>query len=411
MSRAPASGAAPVERAGPLTGLTVVEFAGLGPAPFAAMMLADQGARVIRIDRPAPPRSAAARPAAAQEGAAGMAALAERRNDLLARGRESIALDLKRPAAREVALRLVERADVLVEGFRPGVMESLGLGPEVCLARRPSLVYARVTGWGQSGPLARVAGHDINFTALSGALHTATRRGQPPTPVPGYIGDFGGGGMLAAFGIVSAVLAVRQGAPGQVIDAAISDGAALLGVLMQGWRSAGLWSDEAGSNNGDGGAPFYDAYECADGKFISIAAMEPPFYALLREKCGLTDADFDAQWDSRRWPAQKTRVAEVFRRRTRAEWCALLEGSDVCFAPVLDFGEAPLHPHHQARGTFVTVDGRTQAAPAPRFSATPAAACPAVRPLAADTLQLLGELGYDDAACAQLVAEGSAWHG
>ncbi|MFO1325765.1 MAG: CaiB/BaiF CoA-transferase family protein [Rubrivivax sp.] len=381
-------------RRGPLAHLTVVEFAGLGPAPFAAMMLADHGARVIRIDRPA--RASAA--------GGGMAALTARRSDVLARGRESIALDLKQPAAREVALRLVERADALVEGFRPGVMESLGLGPQDCLARRPSLVYARATGWGQTGPLAQVAGHDINYTALSGALHSSTRQGGVPTPTPGLIGDFGGGGLLAAFGVLAALAHAQRTGEGQVVDVAASEGSALLAALVYGWRSAGLWSDEAGTHSGDGGAPFYDAYACADGRFISIGAMEPAFYALLRETCGFEAPEFDAQWDTRQWPALKQRVAAVFRTRTRAQWCELLEGSDVCFAPVLDLDEAPRHAHHRARGAFATVDGITQPSPAPRFSASPPAPCQPVRPLAADTRTLLAELGYDGAAIDTLLA-------
>ncbi|MBB3178520.1 CaiB/BaiF CoA-transferase family protein [Variovorax sp. Sphag1AA] len=370
-------------RKGPLAHLTVVEFAGLGPAPFAGMMLADQGARVIRIDRP-PSKS----------GGGGMAALTARRSDVLSRGRESIALDLKQEAGREVALRLIEQADVLIEGFRPGVMESLGLGPDECLRRRPSLVYGRVTGWGQDGPLAQAAGHDINYVALSGALHSTARQGQPPTLTPGLTGDFGGGGMLLAFGVLAAAAHAQQTSEGQVVDAAICDGSALLASLVYGWRSAGLWNAEAGTNNGDGGAHFYDTYACADGKYVSVGAMEPQFYALLREKCGLQEPAFDAQWDATKWPQLKERLAQVFRGRTRAEWCALLEGSDACFAPVLDLDEAPIHPHNLARHTFAQVDGITQPAPAPRFSGTPAADCQPVRPVAADSRSLLAELGY-----------------
>lgn len=383
--------------AGPLSHLTVVEFAGLGPAPFAGMMLADQGARVIRIDRP--PKKGG------QAGGKGegMGALTARHSDVLSRGRESIALDLKQPAAREVALRLIAQADVLIEGFRPGVMESLGLGPEVCLQRRPSLVYGRVTGWGQTGPLAQAAGHDINYIALSGALHSTARRGAPPTPTPGLIGDFGGGGMLLAFGVLAAVSHAQVSGKGQVVDAAITEGSALLTALIQGWRSCGLWNTEAGSNNGDGGAHFYDVYACADGKYISVGAMEPQFYALLREKCGLQAAAFDAQWNPQQWPALKTQVAEVFRQKTQAQWCALLEGTDACFAPVLDLDEAPEHPHNQARGSFASVNGIRQPAPAPRFSRTPAAACQPVREVAADTRALLAELGYDDTSIAHLM--------
>jgi alpha-methylacyl-CoA racemase len=377
---------------GPLSHLTVIEFAALGPAPFAGMMLADQGARVIRIDRPVKP---------SKKG--GMAALTARKSDVLSRGRESIALDLKSPEAKEIALRLIEKADVLIEGFRPGVMESLGLGPDVCLKRKPSLVYGRVTGWGQTGPLAQAAGHDINYIALTGALHSTARAAQPPTPTPGLIGDFGGGGMLLAYGVLAAVLHAKHYGQGQVVDAAITDGSALLTALIQGWRSCGLWNDEAGTNNGDGGAHFYDVYACADGKYISIGAMEPQFYALLREKCGLTSAEFDVQWDPKLWPDLKLRIADVIRNKTQKQWCDLLEASDVCFAPVLSLDEAPLHPHNQARGTFVKVNGITQPAPAPRFSATPSMACQPVAAVGQNTQSLLVEIGYEDAQISKLL--------
>ena len=370
-------------RAGPLSHLTVVEFAGLGPAPFAGMMLADQGARVIRIDRPGS-RSAKG---------GGMDALTARNSDVLSRGRESICLDLKRPESVEVALRLIDKADVLIEGFRPGVMESLGLGPDACLVRRPSLVYGRVTGWGQTGPLSSAAGHDINYIALSGALHSTARRGESPIPTPGLIGDFGGGGMLLAFGVLAAVSHAQRTGQGQVVDAAITEGSALLASLIYGWRGAGLWNAEAGTNNGDGGAHFYDTYACADGRHISIGSMEPQFYALLREKCGLDDPEFAEQWNAAQWPALKKRVAGVFLQRSRQQWCDLLEGTDVCFAPVLSLDEAPHHPHHRARGAFAQVNGITQPAPAPRFSATPAAACQPVREVGADSERLLAELG------------------
>jgi len=367
--------------AGPLCHLTVVEFAGLGPAPFAAMMLADHGARVIRIDRPVKPIQPS-----------GMGALTARKSDVLSRGRESIALDLKRPEGKQVALDLIARADILIEGFRPGVMESLGLGPEVCLSLNPSLVYGRVTGWGQTGPLAHAAGHDINYQALSGALHSTSRAGEPPTVTPGLVGDFGGGGMLMAFGALAALAHAQKTGVGQVVDAAITDGAALLTALIQGWHSAGLWSNEAGTNNGDGGAHFYNTYKCSDGKYISIGPMEPQFYALLREKCDLQDPAFDPQWDALQWPALKERLAGVFSGKTRDKWCELLEGTDVCFAPVLDLDEAPRHPHNTARNTFVTVDGITQPAPAPRFSLTPAEDCNTVGEVGNETEAILKEL-------------------
>ncbi|SEJ98058.1 CaiB/BaiF CoA transferase family protein [Paraburkholderia diazotrophica] len=383
-----------MERKGPLTGITVIEFAGLGPAPFAGMMLSDHGARVIRIDR-------ATKRAPVRDSGAG--ALTARSSDVLARGRESIALDLKHPEATEIALSLIERADIVLEGFRPGVMESLGLGPDVCLARKPSLVYGRVTGWGQTGPLAQAAGHDINYIALAGALHSTARRGEPPVPAPGMIGDFGGGGMLLAFGVLSALHQAKLSGQGQVVDASICEGAALLASLMYGWRSAGIWHAEAGTNNGDGGAHFYDAYACADGKYISIGSIEPQFYKLLRELVGLDDAAFDQQWDESQWPALKERVAEAFRQKTRAEWCELLEGTDVCFAPVLSLDEAPHHPHYEARGTFATVDGITQPGPAPRFSATPAAPCHPVGAVGDSTSVLLAELGYSPDDIARLL--------
>ncbi|MFW5332846.1 CaiB/BaiF CoA transferase family protein [Hydrogenophaga sp. ZJX-1] len=368
-------------RAGPLSHLTVVEFAGLGPAPFAAMMLADQGARVIRIDRPVKPGQAS-----------GMGALTARKSDVLSRGRESIALDLKSPEGQQTALALITRADILIEGFRPGVMESLGIGPEVCLKLRPSLVYGRVTGWGQTGPLSQAAGHDINYVALSGALHTNRRAGEAPTVAPGLIGDFGGGGMLLAFGVLAALAHAQRTGEGQVVDAAITDGAALLTALVQGWHSAGLWSNEAGTNNGDGGAHFYNTYQCADGKCISIGPMEPQFYKLLREKCNLHDPLYDAQWDSSQWPTLKAKLSDVFAKKTRQEWCELLEGTDVCFAPVLDLDEAPGHPHNISRGTFVTVEGITQPAPAPKFGLTPAAPCQSVGEIGRETNAILNEL-------------------
>ncbi|WP_288381475.1 CaiB/BaiF CoA-transferase family protein [uncultured Massilia sp.] len=344
--------------AGPLAGVRVVEMVGIGPCPFAAMMLADMGAEVIRIDRKAAPGEDNPYP------------MLGTRHDVMARGRRSLALDLKQPAGRLAALRLVERADALLEGFRPGVMERLGLGPDVCLARNQKLVYGRVTGWGQDGPLAQAAGHDINYVALSGMLHAMGRTGEAPAPPLNLVGDFGGGGMMLAFGVVCAVLAARSSGQGQVVDAAMTDGAALLGAMMYGLRGFGAWSDEREANLLDGGAPFYDSYACSDGKFIALGAIEPQFFAKLLALTGTEVDEFAQRWDKAQWPRQKERLAALFASRTREEWCRLLEGTDVCFAPVLDMAEAPQHAHNAARRTFVKIDGVVQPAPAPRFSRT-----------------------------------------
>ncbi|MES2318609.1 MAG: CaiB/BaiF CoA-transferase family protein [Pseudomonadota bacterium] len=343
---------------GPLAGIRVIEMVGLGPCPFAAMMLADMGAEVIRIDRKAVP------------GAPNPFPMLGTKYDVMARSRRSLALDLKQPAAREVVLKLIEKSDILLEGFRPGVMERLGLGPDVCQARNAALVYGRITGWGQQGPLAQAAGHDINYIALTGMLHAMGRADAPPAPPLNLVGDFGGGAMMLAFGVVCAVLESRKSGKGQVVDAAMTDGAALLGAMMYGFRAFGAWGDQRGANMLDGGAHFYDTYACADGKFISIGAIEPQFYALLLKLTGIDDASFNAQMDPRKWPGLTEKFAAVFLKRSRDEWCQLLEGTDVCFAPVLDMGEAPQHPHNVARGTFVDIGGVTQPAPAPRFSRT-----------------------------------------
>ncbi len=343
---------------GPLAGIRVIEMVGLGPCPFAAMMLADMGAEVIRIDRKTTP------------GAANPFPMLGTKYDVMARGRRSLALDLKQPAGRDTVLRLLDKADIVLEGFRPGVMERLGLGPQVCHARNPALVYGRVTGWGQSGPLAQAAGHDINYIALTGMLHAMGRPESPPAPPLNLVGDFGGGAMMLAFGVVCAVLEARKSGQGQVVDAAMTDGAALLGAMMYGFRSCGTWSDQRGANMLDGGAHFYDTYACADGKFISIGAIEPQFYALLLKLTGIDDPAFDAQMEPTGWPALTDKFAAVFLTRSRDGWCTLLEGTDACFAPVLDMAEAPQHPHNIARGAFVDVGGVTQPAPAPRFSRT-----------------------------------------
>ncbi len=377
--------------AGPLAGLKVIEMVGLGPAPFCAMLLADMGAEVIRIDRP---------------GAGGALGL-DPRFDLAARGRRSLALDLRKPGAVEAVLRLVERADALVEGYRPGVMERLGLGPETCLQRKPRLVYGRMTGWGQHGPLAARAGHDINYIALSGALAAIGRAGEPPVPPLNYIGDYGGGAMLLAFGLMCALHEARASGRGQVVDAAMTDGSALLSAMFYGMRAAGAWSTQRESNLIDGAAPFYTCYACADGRHVAIGAIEPQFYAELLQRLDLPESDYLPQLDRARWPARRAAIAAVFATRTRDAWCEVFAGSDACFAPVLDWDEAPLHPHHQARHAFVDVAGVTQPAPAPRFSRTPAAVPGAPALPGAGGEAVLHDWGFDATAIAQLRRDGA----
>jgi alpha-methylacyl-CoA racemase len=340
--------------AGPLRGIKVIEVAGIGPGPFCAMVLADLGADVLRIDR-----SAAVRPERDERA----------RFDVLARGRKSLGLDLKHPDGAAALLRMVERADVLTEGFRPGVMERLGLGPEVCLAKNPRLVYGRMTGWGQEGPMAQAAGHDINYIALAGCLAHLGRQGEAPLPPLNLVGDFGGGGMLLALGIVAALVERATSGEGQVVDAAMVDGAALLMAFIHGFYSLGGWG-ERGTNLLDTGAHFYEAYETKDGKYVSIGSIEPQFYAQLVKLAGLEGEKLPAQMDRTQWPAMKQRLAAIFRMKTRDEWCRIMEGTDVCFAPVLTIAEAYQHPHNLARGTFVEVGGVTQPGPAPRFSRT-----------------------------------------
>lgn len=337
---------------GPLQGVKIVEIAGIGPGPYCAMMLADMGADVIRVDRKA---------------AAGSGS----KHEILNRNRRSIAVDLKNPEGVETVLKLIEEADGLIEGFRPGVMERLGLGPDVCLERNPKLVFGRMTGWGQFGPLAHAAGHDQNYIAITGTLAAIGRKGERPVVPLNLVGDFGGGGMMLAFGLACGIIEARTSGKGQVIDAAMTDGAAVLSSMMWGFRSAGIWTNEAEDNMLDGAAHFYDTYECSDGKYVSIGSIEPQFYALLREKTGLTDdADFDAQMDKSKWPELKAKLAAVLRTKTRDEWTEIMEGTDVCFAPILTWDEAPDHPHNKERGTFVEIDGVMQPAPAPRFSRT-----------------------------------------
>jgi alpha-methylacyl-CoA racemase len=341
---------------GPLTGITVIEIAGIGPGPYCGMLLADLGADVIRIDRAESVKGGDPdRPPA----------------DLLARGRRSVGVDLKNPDGVEVVLELVERADALIEGFRPGVTERLGIGPDECLARNPRLVYGRMTGWGQDGPYASTAGHDINYISLAGALEPIGRRGQAPVPPLNLIGDFGGGGLMLAFGLVAALLDAQRSGRGQVIDAAMVDGAASLMTMTHSFRAMGIWNDERGTNMLDTCAHYYDVYETADGEYVSIGSIEPQFYAELLSRTGLDGEELPWQQDRAAWPAMKERLGEIFRSKTRDEWCELMEGSDVCFAPVLSIPEAIEHPHNVHRGTFVEVAGITQPGPAPRFSRTP----------------------------------------
>ena len=340
---------------GPLAGLRVVEFTGIGPGPMGAMLLADMGAEVLRIDRKEPSGLGLDRPL---------------RYDLLLRGRRAVALDLKSAQGRDLALRLVAEADALIEGFRPGVMERLGLGPEVCLKRNPRLVYGRVTGWGQQGPLSHAAGHDLNYIALTGALHAIGRQGQKPTPPLNLVADFGGGALYLAFGVVCGLVEAKRSGRGQVVDAAMIDGVASLMMAFHGLAAAGLTSHERGANVLDSGAHFYEVYECADGRFVSVAPIEGKFYAELLRRLDLDPAGLPPQMERQGWPVAKEKLAALFKTRTQAQWCVLLEGTDACFAPVLTSEEAPSHPHHRARGTYVEIDGVMQAAPAPRFSRT-----------------------------------------
>ena len=340
---------------GPLAGIKIVELAGIGPGPMCAMLLADMGATVLRIDRPGGSDLGLARPL---------------RYDLLLRGRRSVAVDLKSADGQALALRLVERADGLIEGFRPGVTERLGLGPDDCLARNPRLVYGRVTGWGQDGPLAQAAGHDINYISLAGALHAFGRRGQPPTPPLNLLGDFAGGSLYLAFGLVCGMLEARRSGHGQIVDAAMIDGVASLMTAAVGAVAAGLSTHERGTNHLDTGAHFYNVYECAGGGWISVAPIEGKFYAELLRRLDIDPATMPPQMDRARWPEAQAQFAELFKTRTRDQWCALLEGTDACFAPVLTTDEAPDHPHNAARGTYVEIDGIVQPAPAPRFSRT-----------------------------------------
>ena len=373
---------------GPLAGYKIIEISGIGPCPFGAMMLSDLGADVIRVER------------------LGAGIWAKPALDLLNRGRRSVSIDLKSPAGADALLRLVESHDALLEGFRPGVMERLGLGPDVCLERNPGLVYGRMTGWGQSGPLADAAGHDINYIALAGALHPIGRAGAPPTVPLNLVGDFGGGGLLLAYGVLAALLERVHSGRGQVVDAAMVDGAAALMTIFHSTQQVGFTNDERGTNLLDSGSHFYDAYETSDSQWISIGSFEPKFYALLLEKLELDPAEWP-QMEREEWPALKKKIGAIFKTRTRDEWCELLEGTDVCFAPVLTIAESREHPHAKARGTYLEIDGVAQPRPAPRFSRTDSEIQRPPSTPGQHTDEILGEAGFSADEIAELRESGA----
>lgn len=377
---------------GPLAGLTIIEIAGLGPGPFAAMSLADMGANVIRVERP---------------GGGLFAAQQSTDLDLLNRSKRCIGIDLKTPEGVATVLAMVAQADGLLEGNRPGVMERLGLGPELCLQHNPKLVYGRMTGWGQDGPMADDVGHDLNYVALTGALHAMGRAGEKPAIPLNLVGDFGGGGLMLAYGMVCALLEATRSGKGQVVDAAMIDGAATLMTSVYAANQVGFWSDERGTNILDSGAHFYEVYETADGKYITIASVEPQFYAALLDKLGPQVTGLENQWDMANWAQLKEQLTAVFKRRTRDEWDAFFADADICYAPVLSMEEVRHHPHHQARGTFLD-DGKVwQPAPAPRFSRTPGEVSRPPAPIGAHSREILEEFGFAAAQVESLLASGA----
>lgn len=378
---------------GVLSGIRVLEFEAIGPGPFGAMLLADMGADVLRIDRPVAPDDLGPKTNG-------------KRVDVTGRGRRSVTLDLKQPDAVEAALDLMSRADIVIEGFRPGTMERLGLGPEAAFARNPGLVYGRMTGWGQTGPLAARAGHDLNYIALSGVLSGIGPADAAPVVPLNLVGDYGGGGMLLALGVLAAVLNVQRGGKGQVVDAAMIEGAAQLGAVVWGLLASGNWREQRQSNLLDGGTPWYDSYKTRDGHYMAVGAVESRFYAELLHKLGLADAGLPKQHDRAGWPVLRERFEAVFLTRTRDEWCEVFEGSDACVAPVLGFSEAPAHPQHRARGSFVEVAGVVQPAPAPRFSATPSHITGPAPQRGERGLDALRDWGFDDTAVARLRENG-----
>ena len=363
---------------GPLANVKVIELAGIGPGPFAGMLLADMGAEVISVERTSDPNKV-------------------RLPDCSRRGKQSIALNLKTAEGVETLLGLIEQADMLLEGFRPGVMEKLGLGPDQCLAKNPRLVYGRMTGWGQTGPLSQAAGHDINYISLTGALYAMGRADEKPVPPLNLVGDYGGGSMFLIMGMLAALFEAQKSGQGQVVDAAMTDGSALLMAMFNSMHAMNMWTPRRGVNLLDTGAHFYETYETSDGKYVSIGSIEPEFYALLLEKAQLDPAIFGNQYDAGNWPALKDKLAQIFKTRTRDDWCELMEGTDVCFAPVLDFLEAQQHPHNVARETYIDVDGMTQPAPGPRFSRTASEVQFGARAAGENTEDVLSAWGFDAA--------------
>lgn len=360
-----------------LKGTKIIEIAGIGPVPFAGMLLADMGAEVILVDRK-------------QNYGKGS------KFEVSGRGKKSIAVDLKSEKGIELVLKLIESADALIEGFRPGVMERLGLGPELCLQKNENLIYGRMTGWGQTGPLANAAGHDINYISLAGALGSTGRNGQPPAPPLNLIGDFGGGGMLLALGICAALVNVKNGGKGQVIDAAMTEGTAQLMSMIYGMKASGFWTDQQQSNLLDGATHFYDSYECKDGKFVSLGSIEPQFYSILLDKMELDSNEFSEQMNREKWNEYKAKFKKVFLSKTRDEWCEIMEGTDICFAPVLSMDEAINHPHNKERNAFSTIDEVTQPSPAPLFSETPSKIKHLQNPIGEDTKEILDSIGWTE---------------
>jgi alpha-methylacyl-CoA racemase len=377
---------------GPLQGVKIIELAGIGPVPLCGMMLSDMGAEVIRVDRAV--------------GAIGGIQV-ERPYDVLGRGRKSIRVNLKDPEGVEVIYRLLETADALIEGFRPGVTERMGLGPEDVLARCPKIVYGRMTGWGQEGPISNIAGHDINYIALAGSLSAIGPKGGKPTPPLNLVGDFGGGGMFLFGGVLCGIIEAMKSGKGQVVDAAMVDGAAVLTAAIYGFRAQGMWDDERGNNFADGGAPFYETYECSDGKYISLGSIEPQFYAELMELGGFDAEDpvFKEQFNKDQWPRSKELMTERFLTKTRDEWCEIMQQSDICFAPVLGMGEAPYHPHNVERNAFVELDGWMQPTPAPRFNRTVQEIQGPTPVMGSDTLQVLLDTGYSESEIDSLMSK------